>query len=202
MAISSNRLGHVCWRIIPRECPRVVRRCPRCCRDNAFVCSEKFRVNAHQRRVDVWLVYRCGVCDSTWKAPVFERCLPKGIGPDLYRRFQSNDRELAWRYAFDRAWLRRVGVRVDDRIPFRVERRDANVGLDHMIHLEFDHPFRIRLDRLLAQALGISRSRVAKRWKQGFIATENGVALRQSVRNGLTIRIADEVESRDPNGAT
>lgn len=174
------------------ECPRAARHCPRCRGETGFVCSERFRVNAHQRRVDVWLVYRCGVCSATWKATIFERRTPKEIGVELYQRFQNNDRELAWRYAFDGEWLRRLGVRVDDRVPFRIERGAAEASSAHLIRFEFGYPFRIRLDRLLAHALGESRSQIAKRWKRGLIVSDNGAALRQPARDGETLRIVGE----------
>ena len=68
------------WRIIPAATPRVIRRCAHCNEPRAFACTEKFRVNAQQRRIDVWLLYRCTACDTTWKHALLERCAPEEIG--------------------------------------------------------------------------------------------------------------------------
>ena len=66
----------LCWRVVPLEPPRVIRRCAHCNAPRRFVSTDRFRLNAQQRRLDVWLLYRCVVCAATWKHPLFERCRP------------------------------------------------------------------------------------------------------------------------------
>jgi hypothetical protein len=68
MGSSSER-----WRIRPLELPRPWRDCASCASARAFVCSERFRVNAQKKALDVWLKYRCASCDDVWKFPLRKR---------------------------------------------------------------------------------------------------------------------------------
>jgi hypothetical protein len=110
----------VCWRILPVTTPRVLRHCSHCGTTRQFACSDTFRVNANQRKIDVWLIYRCVDCDCTWNRTIFTRSTPEEIGLVLYRHFQDNHRETAWHYTFDLAQLHRLGVRCDATVPVRV----------------------------------------------------------------------------------
>ena len=49
----------------------------------AFVCSERFRVNAQKKSLDVWLNYRCDSCEDVWKFPLLERRPVSELGPAL-----------------------------------------------------------------------------------------------------------------------
>ena len=112
----------VCWRILPVTTPPVLRQCSHCGTTRQFACSDTFRVNANQRKIDVWLIYRCVDCDCTWNRTILTRSTPEEIGPVLYRHFQNNHRETAWHYTFDFAQLQGLGVRFDATVPVRVER--------------------------------------------------------------------------------
>jgi hypothetical protein len=177
------------WRIVPVETPRVRRHCPRCGAPRWFRSSDAFRVNARQRRVDVWLIYRCGDCDATWNREVFTRALPRDIGAGLYHRLQHNDRETAWRMAFDVSTLVRLGVEVDADCPVMVERIGTG-GHGETIALELAHPCHVRLDKLLAAELGWSRSRLRRAVERGEVRVEPGgaAALRRPARDGQVIR--------------
>lgn len=196
MASSSTRAAIVQWRIVPLECPRILRHCSPCGRTRPFSCSEKFRVNAQKRRVDVWLLYRCCACGGSWKATVFERRLPADIAG--FEDYQNNRTSLARAYAFDRAWLGRFGHDIDDDVAFRVEAADAGPTLCRRIALAFEHPFRVRLDRLLAVGLRTSRATVAKLWKRGSVVRLNGQPLRCSAKHGELIDV--RAESGSPEG--
>jgi hypothetical protein len=116
----------------------------------------------------VWLVYRCVDCDFTWNLTVVERATPETIGAVRLAAYHRNDVAVAWSCAFDGALLRRAGVQLEGAPPVRVEREMAvpPAGLVR-VRIELAYPVQIRLDRLLAQELGIPRSRVPE-------AVENG----------------------------
>lgn len=88
------------WHIRPLELPR-----PRC--------SERFRVNANKKSLDVWLKYRCASCGETWKLPLFARRPVSELGASELDDFARHDRSAVWRYAFDIARLRPHVIRVD-----------------------------------------------------------------------------------------
>ena len=61
------------WAIAPEIAPQPLINCNRCGTVKAYRCSEKFRVNANGKRIDVWLIYRCVDCDNSWNFGIFER---------------------------------------------------------------------------------------------------------------------------------
>lgn len=186
----STKLGsRVTWRVVPLHTPRVIRRCSRCDTTRNFACTEKFRVNAQKRLLDVWLIYGCASCGQTWNAGIIERRAPKSICADLLQRFTSNDRELAWSYAFDLELLRRLDVRIDADVAFRVERS----GVADDAEIECVHGVAVRLERVLAEAVGISRSEVRRRVDRGtLVVTPNRRgALRRPARTGQRIELGE-----------
>ncbi len=172
----------VTWRVVPVRTPHVIRACPRCAAPRSFGSSDRFRVNASGRRLDVWLIYRCAICDFTWNLTVWERTAPKAIGAARLEAFLQNDPAAAWSCAFDGTLLRRAGARVERSTPVRVERCPLPEG---RTTVRFELPFavQIRLDRLLAQELEIPRSRLSC-----LVATAR--ALRRPVFDGQVIELS------------
>ncbi len=161
------------WRIVPLATPRLLRRCSRCDVQRPFASSDRFRLNANGRKVDVWLVYRCESCGISWNRTVLERRTPEEMGLDLYRRYESNDTDLAWKHAFDVA-----GVATADDVPFRIDRSGNDV---QAIVLQVPWPVGVRLDRLLSRELGIPRSRLERLFDRR--------TLRRPVRDGQIVEI-------------
>ncbi len=175
------------WRVVPAHTPRLIRRCTRCDRSTSFACADAFRVNASGRRLDAWLLYRCTDCDETWKAPLHERVPVDRIDRDRLDALSRNDRALVWTCAFDEAWLGRLGAVIDRDIAVDVVRID--VGDPTRIKIELACPVTIRLDRLLARELSLSRAELARRVADGSIAIEPGGAraLRRPLRDRLVL---------------
>jgi len=160
------------WTLRAIESPRVFRRCGRCEERRSFVSSEKFRVNAQKRRIDVWLIYRCCECNDTWNCEVIERAVPEKIGPEALDRFHKNDAGEARRRAFDVAAITRLGVELQRSIPYTIER--PVLSLDHLVRVEIEllDPICVRLDALLARALAVSRGRVLEWLERGEIQAD------------------------------
>lgn len=167
------------WTVSPLATPQVVRWCRRCDERTAFSCSDKFRVNANQRRLDVWLVYRCDRCEASWNFAVHERVRPDDLEPDVHQDYLSNDRDRAWRCAFDLERLRRTGASVDADVPYDVAVRPVD-GPTHEVRIELELPLEVRLDRLLAAQIGVSRSAVRR------IVDLTPKVLRRPARHGFS----------------
>ena len=126
------------------------------------------------------------------------RRTPNEIGAELYSRFQQNDRELAWEYAFDRGLLSRLGAQVDAAMRVHVERSSLDcppeVHRQRRIRLELVHPCSLRLDRLLADELRVSRSRLQQWCQHGLLQIwpEEKDSLRKPVRNGQIVSLYQE----------
>ena len=197
MGSSSER-----WRIRPLELPRPLRYCASCASARAFVCSERFRVNAQKKSLDIWLKYRCASCDDVWKFPLFERSSVSDLGAAQLDGFARHDRCAVWKYAFDIARLRPHVIRIDTDVRVQVERTAHACESERAGHVSitFDVPFPcdIRLDRLLAAELGISRSSLERR-----VPPELRNALRKRVRDGQTYLLSKkDLAAERQNGGT
>ena len=97
------------WEIKVKNTPTLKRKCNHC-NSNRFYCSNKFRMNAQKRNIDVWLIYRCVECDSTYNLTILSRTKPELIKKDLFSKFSENDEKLSWEYAFSSEIGRKNGV--------------------------------------------------------------------------------------------
>jgi hypothetical protein len=183
------------WAIAPKIAPRPLINCNRCGGTRPYQCSEKFRVNANGKRIDAWLIYRCVDCDNSWNFSILERCNRRDIEPVLLDAFESNDPALARRHAFDAAALRsRVG-RVEEFSEVAVRKRVLD-GSPHdatilELLLELETTTSLRLDRLLANELGISRSglQALEARRMLVVAPDGARPLRKPARDGTAIHI-------------
>lgn len=103
----------VVWEIEYHALPKVTTYCKKCGRKTTFVCSGKFRVNAQRRTLDIWLIYKCANCDSTWNASVYSRISPQSLSPERLEGFCKNEESLIMEYAMDYGFLYRNGVKAE-----------------------------------------------------------------------------------------
>jgi hypothetical protein len=173
VCFNGSDLPQVCWCVVPLHTPRVLRHCVKCGTVRRFASSDRFRLNAQQVTVDVWLIYKCIECGCTWNHAIVERCPVRNVDHDKYTLFEMNDEELAWSCAFDYRLLSGAGVQVDMTVEVSVESsgavQDDHLGLSRMILIESSYPGLIRLDRLLARQLRISRTCVQELYDNGLI---------------------------------
>ena len=78
------------WEVKARTVPLLKRKCNHC-DSNRFYCSEKFRINAQKKNIDIWLIYRCIKCDSTFNMTIISRSKPELINKDLFNKFLENN---------------------------------------------------------------------------------------------------------------
>lgn len=180
----------IVWETVPLKTPVAIRNCPKCKKKSEFVCSELFRVNANKDKIDVWLVFRCAKCSSTWNETILSRTDKKLIDKELYQKYLANDKETAWKYCFDVQVMRKNKVQFEySGIEYVVEGADADIesmmktGCEIIIKSKYR--FEPKLDTLLKEKLGISRKLVLELADSGCIALHNGADIRKQ-------RIKDE----------
>ncbi|MDX8492760.1 DUF1062 domain-containing protein [Mesorhizobium sp. VK22B] len=182
------------WTIAPEIAPRPLINCNRC-GVKPYRCSGKFRVNANGKRIDAWLIYRCTDCDNSWNRTILERCNRRDIKPALLAALEGNDPALTRHHALDAAALRNRIGRIEEfaDVAIRKELLDGSPESATALWLELrlDAATPLRLDRLLAGELGISRSRlqVWEEQKRLIIEPGNAKALRKPARNSTAVRI-------------
>ncbi len=183
------------WRARPESLPRVIKYCGRCGCKTPFYCSNSFRVNAQKKTLDVWLIYKCEVCDATWNMEIFSRVSPHAMKRELYEGFLKNNAGLAARYASDASVLAKNRAEADfDALAFIVEGELPGEGEEAEIVLTCD--FGARLDKLLAQKLNLSRSAVQKLMETGGIRIADGTAKSMKnlrVKGSVNLTLSGEV---------
>ncbi len=163
------------WEITPTSWPVVIRNCPKCGNSSVYECSGNFRVNANHNAIDVWLIYQCNKCSTTWNMEIISRTNVKSIDKELYHKFLSNDKELAGIYAFDSATLSR------NKAIINYENINYDVTGDTIVYHELTqvcdieiicaYPFDLRLDKLLVKQLHLSREQIRKLSDAGKIVS-------------------------------
>lgn len=183
------------WAITPEIAPQPLINCNRCGGVKAYRCSGKFRVNANGKCIDVWLIYRCVDCDNSWNFGIFERCNRRDIEPALLRALESNHPGLARRHAFDIVALRNQVGRVEEFADVALRKMVVNGTRENASVLELrlglETPTSLRLDRLLANELGISRSRLQALEERRLLIVDpdEAKAMRKPARQGMTVRV-------------
>ena len=188
------------WIIMPESLPVVLRRCPKCGKKTEFGNSGKFRVNANGRLLDVWLIYRCMTCGTSWNMTIYERVGPDRLKQEEYRSFLDNDMHLAAEYGSSPAIFARNRAEwalassgytvqaVDTPVPCRHE------GWDE-IEIKLGGCITPRLDTLFAKQLGISRSQVKRLCGQEMIRCPQGKAEANArVRDGQEFYVRSSLE--------
>lgn len=183
----------VTWRITPLQPPRPRRHCGSCKATTPFISSGRFRTNAQKKRLDIWLIYRCAVCDETWNMPIVERFPVAHIPPDQLQSFLRNDPVTATRHAFDLSLLARHSVQIDQDMAVTVEKHiDASNFADAAyleIAIALSLPCRLRLDALLAREIDVTRSALLRAYEAGVVTLDSRKAMRAPAQDGQRIRI-------------
>lgn len=190
-----SRTLHIRWTIAPRIAPRPLINCNRCGGIRPYQCSGKFRVNANGKRIDAWLIYRCIDCDNAWNRAILERRNRRDIEPAQLVALESNDPALASHHAFDAAALRSRTGRIEEFPDVTVRKQllagGAECASALWLELRLDAATPLRLDRLLAGELGISRSKLRslEELRRLTIEPDGAKALRKPARDGMAVRI-------------
>ncbi|WEX76226.1 DUF1062 domain-containing protein [Sinorhizobium numidicum] len=196
-------LLRVRWTIIPRTAPEPRLPCSGCGGPRPFQSSGKIRLNANGRKLDAWLIYKCATCDRTWNRPIFERQNVRDLDQATLQALQSNDPDWIRAQAFDLGALRWKTQTVDETTDVELRKRllseeDGWTAL--RIELAVPLTTSLRLDRLLARELGVSRSKLQEAYEERKLRTDpphRGI-LRRRIKDGthVTIDLSTELEDR------
>lgn len=178
------------YKFIPSSGYRILRMCPGCGCRTAYESTGSFRVNANGKRIDVWLIYRCGKCGHTYNLTIYERVKPEEIPAPEYCRFLENHEETALRYGTDKGIFVKNRVEIDwEHVAYEImpveegERWEGyrsegsrgkqisqeNCGNEGSVLLIIHNPWglKIRTDKAVAEICNISRSKVRQLVKEG-----------------------------------
>jgi hypothetical protein len=169
------------WVVAPTCLPLVRRRCHACASER-FWTSGKFRVNAHHKLLDVWLLALCTTCGETAKLTVLERTNVRSVRPGLLDRLHANDPALAAELLQDPVVRRRNHIALDWDNAWRLDtggpdHRDRVDRVDQVDHEALDVSVRfaaripVRPVRLIAEGCGLPRAEVERLAAEGKLVS-------------------------------
>lgn len=189
------------WELVPENLPIVKRNCPKCNQKSHYISKEKFRVNANKNNIDIWLIYQCEKCKSTWNMTIYERIKPNDINKYEYEKFLSNDKELAREYAFNLSVYNKSKAEVIledvnyELIQRKLEAYYINEN-ELVIEIICKYPIEMRVDKLLSDKLGLSRSKIKDMHRKGVIFIDDDKnSLNIKVRDGMELHVLKEVDN-------
>lgn len=188
------------WEIKVKNTPTLKRKCNRC-NCNRFYCSNKFRMNAQKRNIDVWLIYRCIECDSTYNLTILSRTKPELIKKDLFLKFSENNQALAWEYAFSSEIGRKNSVEFDySSVEYEILHDDISINdildaEDEIVAFKIQtcFEFGLKLSSVVRFCLGVSANLLNQMIETETVFTPDGYPLKKrKVRNGDVVLISKE----------
>ncbi|MCK8059495.1 MULTISPECIES: DUF1062 domain-containing protein [unclassified Fusibacter] len=185
-------LNTVTWTIEPLALPTVIKTCSKCGHKATFVNTEKFRVNANKMSLDIWLIYCCEKCKSTYNLTVHERISPQEMPLTMLERFMGNDLQLAREVGFDSILHQKNKVHLDlASVPFDITGEMVNLDAPGMIELKCPFNLGQRVDKILSKKLNVSRSVIKRLHESGKLTGPKAKGLlNEKVKSDRSLRIS------------
>lgn len=183
-------MNTVLWEVKFLALPKAIRHCKKCGEKTEYVSSGSFRVNAQKKSLDIWLIYRCARCKTTWNLTIFSRVSPTAISRDMLGKFTGNDSGLARRYAMDAGLLEKNGAEVETP-PYSILGDDIDLGQETRVKIVSPYPSRVRLAKIIREKLSLSKRTFEELVSAGVIRTENGADIHKCRLQGGTYILID-----------
>ena len=167
------------YEIVPKDSLTLIRNCAGCGKKTHFTNTKKFRVNANGNRLDVWLIYQCKKSKHTYNLPIYERAKVSSVPEVEYKRFLSNDEQLAEMYGRNYQLFKKNKAEVDlETLSYEFARlkdlRDHS-GHSHQVEITIHNPYglKIRPEKQISEILNLSRSQTKKLTELGGIKLQD-----------------------------
>lgn len=188
------------WVIKAQNTPLLKKKCNHCDSER-FYCSDKFRLNAQKKNIDIWLIYRCIKCNTRYNMTLFSRIRTESISKETFNRLSENNTDLAWEYAFSREIRRKNNVEADlNSVEYKIQfdeisweqiiASDAEV-LSFKIECPFE--FNLRLSTVIRTCLNLSSGKLNQLIDSDTIFVhERSLQKKHKVQNGAIVKIDKE----------
>lgn len=175
------------WEVKFLSLPPVIRYCKKCGRKMEFICSEQFRVNAQRRDLDIWLIYKCSDCETTWNAEVYSRISPQALSTELLDKFHENDKTLARKYAMSSTFLSKNGAEAG--LPkYTVMGEDFLPGEEIELEIKSEYELPVKVSSIVREKLKLSRKEYAQLVSEGKIKSMSGQDLEKCrLKKGIVL---------------
>lgn len=157
------------YEIVPNESFSVIRNCPGCRAKVHYRNTKRFRVNANGNKLDVWLIYQCEKCKHTLKLTIYERQKAVLIPKEEYRKFLSNNVQLAEQYGKDLSFFKKNKAEIDS-VEYHFvklkETENSSEGQQDLITIYNPYGLKLRPEKQIAEVLGFTRNYIKKQIEQ------------------------------------
>ncbi len=164
------------YEIVLKDSFLVIRNCPKCGRKTYFKNTKRFRINANGNKLDIWLIYQCEECKHTLNLAIYERQKISSIPKEEYRCFLDNNEQLAQMYGKNVQLFRKNKADIDfEKVNYDLvklhETTEYGDNFEDQIVIAINNPYqlKIRPEKQIAEALGLSRSQVKSLLEKGEI---------------------------------
>lgn len=182
----------ITWEVQFLTAPSVIRHCKKCGQKSEFHSSGLFRINAQRKSLDIWLIYKCIHCDSTWNHTIFSRINPQSLPLTQLERFHANDKDLAFQYAMDVDLLHSDGVATE--LPtYQIVGEDWNKLESVQLCITSPYPSQIKVSKVLREKCGLSSKSLEQMLKNGQIRCSAGLDVKKA-KLGKEIHLILDIE--------
>lgn len=180
-------MKNIIWEVQYTTMLPVIKHCKKCGKKREFLCSRQFRINAQRKYLDIWLIYKCAHCSTTWNATVYSRISPQTIDHNLLDRFHGNEDELVERYAMDSAFLQGNGVETE--LPqYSVMGEDFSWNDKIVLEIKSKYPMSVKVSAVVRGKLGLSQKEYVKLVSGGRIRSiPEQDLLKCKLRDGIVL---------------
>lgn len=185
------------WEIRAKNTPLLKKKCNHCDSDR-FACSDKFRLNAQKKNIDIWLIYRCVKCNNTYNMTLLSRIRTESVSKEIFSKMSENNTEIAWEYAFSHEIRRKNNVEADtDSVEYEIlyheihEEEMINPDsemLTFKIKCPFD--FNLRISAVIRIALNLSSAKLNRLIEADAIWFDGKPLLKKhKIKNGDIVQV-------------
>lgn len=165
------------YKIVPTNTFKILRRCAGCGCKQIFLSKGNFRVNANGSRLDVWLIYGCEKCGYTYNLSIYERVKSDKIPKAQYQKFLMNDEKVIFRFGTDKSVFTKNRVEIAwDFIEYKIiPMKENKLEMEKKpLTIKVYNPcgIPVREDKVLANILQISRSKVTRLLNEGRLSVD------------------------------
>ena len=183
----------ITWEVQYLTFPLVSKHCKKCGKKTKFSCSKKFRVNARRITLDVWLIYSCLDCDTTWNARVFSHISPYSLSPVQLEGFQKNIPSLVEEYAMDHDFLYRNGVDEIEVPQYSIIGEDFLPSENVELEIKSKYLFPVKVSTLVREKMHLSQAAYLHLIENGSIKSIPEQDLRKcKLKNRITLIFQSE----------
>lgn len=161
------------WEVEYLTPAKVIRYCKKCGLKTEYISSNMFRVNAQQKRLDIWLIYKCKNYKDTWNMTIFTRINIVKISKVLLEKFMNNDLELAKGYGLNTTLLKSNGAEIETP-SFEIKGDLIDFRKNFKIKIHDSYGMGLRVDRILRRKLSLTRRKYDLLVSNGYLLLENG----------------------------